>query len=171
MSHSLIVIGLTLSLVAQTPRHAVSDDPVPIKYGIWSGKKSVLSVAGGEVFLSNRHPTKWQIDETKKGSTVRLVSIDKWDGWYLSCDPRGKKKPVFLSKKLTAASYWSLVSMESQHPGSITANAGKLKDWYLDRGEAVKRKDKDGEAYTVHRVVLTKEPKRILKFYIYPVAP
>jgi hypothetical protein len=171
MNRTLIVIGLTLFLVAQTPRHAVSDDPVPIKYGIWSGKQSVLSVAGGEVFLSNRHPTKWQIDETRKGTTVRLGSNDKWDGWYLSCDPKGKKKTVFLSKKLTAGSYWSPVSIESPHPGSITANAGKLKDWHLDTGQAVKRKDKDGEAYTAHRVVLTKEPKRILKFYIYPVAP
>src|SRR5262249_24327247 len=152
----LFVVGLTLSLVSRT-LPVVPAKLLPDKYAIWTGKMR-LGIAAGEVVWNNRDPKTWEIEDTKKGKRGRLLSTDKWTGWYLTYDPTGKKKTVFLSKKPTAASYWSLGNIGGPHTASITAKAGKLKDWYLDRGKAVKRKDQEGNPYTAHRVVLTKDP-------------
>jgi hypothetical protein len=113
----------------------------------------------------------WTIDDTKKGQTIRFFSNDKWDGWYLTCDPTGKRKTVFLSKKPTAGSYWSLGSVGERHPTSITAEAGKLKGWYVNTGAKAERlKDVNGRPYNAFEVILAKEPKPIPEFYTYPVA-
>jgi hypothetical protein len=170
MIRYLIVVGLTLPLVHRTPLSGAANQLLPDKYAIWTGKMR-LGVAGGEVVWNNRDPKTWEIELTKKGDMVRLLSRDKWRGWYLTYDPTGKKKTVFLSKKPTAGSYWSLRNIGGPRTGSITANAGKVKDWYLDKGEAVKRKDQEGKPYTAHRVVLTKDPKPLLKFHIDTIAP
>jgi len=156
MIRYLIMVGFAVSLASQT-QPQILGELLPDQYAIWTDK-IMLGVADREVIWNNR-PKTWEIEKTKKGYRVRLLlGGGKWKGWYLTYDPSGKRKTVFLSKKPTAGSYWSLGNIGGPHTASITAKAGKLKDWYLDRGEPVKRKDQEGKPYTAHRVVL-KEKK------------
>jgi hypothetical protein len=172
MSRCILLLTLWLLVVGLAPLKVFAvDDMYAIKgpndtkrfLGAVNGK--VRFVKGGQ---SGRH---WTIDETKKGQTIRLLSNDKWDGWYLTCDPKGKSKAVFLSRKPTAGSYWSLGSVGERHPTPITAEAGKLKRWYLNTGAKAERlKDVNGRPYHAFVVILSKEPKPIPEFHTYPVA-
>jgi hypothetical protein len=169
MRHYLLVGLMMLSFSSLTPQGTCARIPAFSQYGI-AGFDRDLGVIDGEVSWSNPDGKNWQVKDTKKGHTIRLLSDDKWDGWYLTCDPKGKRKTLFLLQKLTDGSYWSLSNVGGPQPTFIFAIAGKGKGWSLYKGKTVKRKDKDGKPYTAYQAIVSKTPKPVPKFKIYTVA-
>jgi len=142
MSRCLLSACLLLCLAALARSDDSDVQPGADQYGIDGPNDTGLAVVDGKVLLVKNRGREgssdlWLIDRAgPRGVTLRLRSHNEWRGWYLSFDPTGKRKTVFLSKKRTKGSYWSL------HPGTrryetlntIRATAGKLKGWYLDGG-------------------------------------
>jgi hypothetical protein len=114
----------------------------------------------------------WRLHEVKEGWTIRLLSEDRWNGWYVTCDHSGKDKRVFLSRKPTPGSYWTLGNVGGPNPTAISASKGKFKGWFLGVGDkAEKLKDVSGDPYFAYQMILIKKPERIPMFRIFPVAP
>jgi hypothetical protein len=65
-------------------------------------------------------------------------------GWYLSYNPTGKDKRVFLSKAPAAGSCWDLdhLSEPGKWDTHVWAAAGALRGWSLDRGAKVGTEDR-----------------------------
>jgi hypothetical protein len=103
MRREVFGTGLALSLVGWLAAGAAAD-----QFAIWRPGDGGLSVVGGEVrWTKVAHDDLWFIDETKQGYTIRVAG-GKWDQWYLTCDPDGKGKALFLSEKAKPGSYWKV---------------------------------------------------------------
>lgn len=144
MRRDLLLAGLALAGVALAPSLAFAK-----WYGI-GGFDRALGVVGGKVRWSNagEGAFDWGITKTARGYTIQVTG-GKWGGWYLSYDPTGKDKAVFLTKGPTAGSYWGIGHVGNPGTTPVWAKAGPLKGWSLDRGAKVGTED-CSEKSTVH---------------------
>ena len=136
MRRDLLLAGLALAGVALAPSLAFAK-----WYGI-SGFDRALGVVGGKVRWSNagEGAFDWGITKTARGYTIQVTG-GKWGGWYLSYDPTGKEKRVFLSQAPTAGSFWGIGHVGNPGTTPVWAKAGALKGWSLDRGAKVGTED------------------------------
>ena len=169
MTGYVMAACLAVTLAALAPPGWCDDTQVVDPYGI-HGFNRLLGAADGQVMWTGPDVQDWWIQETKKGYTVRLLSADRWENWYLTCDPTGKKTTVFLSPKPTSGSYWNQSLQGGEGRTTILAKAGKDKGWSLGKGKAIRRKDKLGKPFTAYEVVLSKNPKDTPQFRISPVS-
>jgi hypothetical protein len=139
-----------------------------------------LGVVKGEARLAKNSVARrnWVFEETWQGTLIRITpsKSDKWGGWYLSYDVKGKKKEVFLRRKPGPGSYWSVVKNVTKenlpYTTNISAAAGKLKGWSLTAGaKAEKLKDYKGRKYTARKAVLAPDGKKPPRFYVFEMAP
>jgi hypothetical protein len=180
--------SITLALLTTTGGRLQAD-----MYGISAPGHGALSVVNGKVYSTTTGDMDWHITKTAKGYTFRVAG-GKWDGWYLTYDPDGKKKPVFLSKEPIAGSYWKSGGPPDR-PGTswIAGQSGKVEDWHIDRGEEAEKlkgppmgklpaqgekKEKPKEVkeaeqglYTAYTVILAEKPKHVRKVRITVIAP
>jgi hypothetical protein len=143
------------------------------RYGI-SAPAGSLSVVDGMVYWTKTGDRDWKIDKTTKGYTFRVAG-GKWDGWYLTYDPEGKKNTVFLSKQPVAGSYWKSGGPPDR-PGAswMAARSGKVEDWHIDRGEQPEKiKGPRGRLpdLTAYNVILAAKPKHVRKVQMTVIAP
>jgi hypothetical protein len=137
---------LVVPLAALAQPGWCNDRQVVDQYGI-HGFNHLLGAADGQVMWTGPDVQDWLIHKTKKGYTIRLLSADRWENWYLTCDPTGKKMTVFLSPKATGGSYWNLSLQGGEGRTTILAKAGKGKGWSLGKGKAIRCKDKGGKPF------------------------
>jgi hypothetical protein len=128
-----------------------------------------LGVVDGKVCLVEATAAShdWYLRDKEKGTLIRLLTAskrDKYSGWYLSYDVKGKDKRVFLTKEPGPGSYWKVSVGGCSSRSAVSATAGKLKGWYLNLGEAEALKDAEGKSFTAYRAVLERNPKPLPLF-------
>jgi hypothetical protein len=118
------------------------------------------------------------VRHTARGTLIRKEKseFDKQSGWYLSYDPTGKRKGVFLTKQAGRGSYWGLsktVRKETEpYDYTITASNGELAGWHLGAGaEAETLTDQDGDEFRAREAVLVRDPKAKPRYYLFEIAP
>ena len=136
-----------------------------------------MGVVKGQVRLvpgGTRAVREWRFEGGgKKGRLIRVMSSDKWNGWYLTYDHTGKSKQVFLSEKPTPGSYWDVLrgGRDGESVGRIEARAGKFREWHLAVGkDAEKLMDVHGKTHTASRVVLSNSLLWVTQFVFEEVA-
>jgi hypothetical protein len=130
-----------------------------------------LAVVGGEVRWSKAGDDLWWFERTKNGYTIRVLG-GKWDDWYLTYDPDGKGKALFLSGKPKPGSYWEVNGLYGMRACFIHATAGAVKGWQPDRGEEVQRvKGADGKLHRAYRALLAERPQHIKSLKSILIAP
>jgi hypothetical protein len=142
-----------------------------------SDRKRELGVVEGQVRLvqvGTPAVREWRIEDGgKKGRLIRVMSSDKWNGWYLTYDHTGKGKEVFLSEKPTPGSYWHLRvgGDRGGRSGTIEATAGRVEGRHLSvGGPAEKLVDVDGKTHTASRLVLSGALLLMTEFFFEEVA-
>jgi hypothetical protein len=110
---------LSGSILALAPAVAAADN-----YAVSAAGKDPrgLAVVGGEVRWTATGDSLWHIERAGKGYTLR-VSTGKWKGRYLSYDPDGKDRELFLSEKPTAGSYWEVGTIDRSKPTRMWADS------------------------------------------------
>ncbi len=111
----------------------------------------------------------WEFVPAGSGTAVRArKGKGKWQ--YLTYDPTGKEKGVFLAEELTDGACWKTV--EGIGDKTFQAARGKVAGWYLDispKGEKVR--GSNGKEYTVHPLILSEERELLERCRAYPIAP
>jgi hypothetical protein len=171
MRHSLLLVCLAVLSAALSAGASRADN-----YGIDVFGKG--EIGRGELGIQDGHlrlvPTsdgeEWQFGRKGEWTTVR-ANLGGGKYLYLTYDPTGKGKSVFLAPEPTEGSHWKSMS---GGPGGKTflAGQGKLAGWYLDidpNGEKVK--GKDGKEYTVYSLILSETPRLLERCSAFPIAP
>jgi hypothetical protein len=143
------------------------------------GDDYYLGLVKGQVRLvKDLDRVEWKFERTGRGVLIRadVGKGLKYHGWYLSYDPAGKDKGLFLSKEPTAGSYWAVVKNTAEggqpYVHSFHAKAGRLSLWTLSVGDKAERlKGRRGRPYTAYKVVLKRDPRPVPRFYLIEVAP
>jgi hypothetical protein len=180
MSRCLVCTALTLTALALVGGAACAIDLRGIKGPPEVGTDYYLGVVNGEARLvkSSTAASDWEFVREKEGTLLRMDSgrSTKWEGWYLGYDPQGKDKAVILLEKPGPTTYWSVgkndVLGKEPYTYAFGTKGGKLDGYILSVGEkAEELKDRQGKQFTAYRVVLSRNPKSIPRFYVFEVAP
>jgi hypothetical protein len=125
----------------------------------------------GKVYRFKHSSDLWEISRIHSGrALIQTRMRGPHNGWYLTCDHRGKEKGLFLSEKPVPGSYWWVGGGESEINSTISAKAvGPVYEWDLAVGGGPEHfAGKDGQAFPAYRVKLS---RRGPKFRLTLTAP
>jgi hypothetical protein len=127
--------------------------------GVPGGGKGRDRPRKGKVFRFQRSSEEWGIVGLRSGYALISTRMrGPYNGWYLTCDHRGKEKGLFLSQKPVPGSYWWVGGGGDVINSTIsTKAAGPVYEWDIavdDRPEQFA--EKDGQAFTVYRLKLAR---------------